>query len=140
MKKAYLCKQGFTFIEILVVITIIGVLTLVGTTNFAVVNKKARDGKRQGDLEQIKAALEMYRTDVKAYPNSGSWQPTVGGSLNYSGTTYINNIAGDPKTGLQYYYSSNTITFKLCAQLELTPAVDTCTESGSHNYGITNPL
>lgn len=147
MKKACLRKQGFTFIEILVVITIIGVLTLVATTNFAVVNKKARDGKRQGDLEQIKVALEMYRTDVKAYPDSSDWTPDVGSDLVYDSTTYIDDIPGDPKTGLKYFYWSNSITFELCVTLELSGGVDSCSKAWADcngvndcNYGVTNPL
>ncbi|PIP52662.1 hypothetical protein COX09_00345, partial [Candidatus Beckwithbacteria bacterium CG23_combo_of_CG06-09_8_20_14_all_47_9] len=51
--------RGFTLIEILVTISIIALLTMIGVTNFRVANQKARDGRRQGDLEQIKAALEL---------------------------------------------------------------------------------
>lgn len=146
MKKACLRKQGFTFIEILVVITIIGVLTLVATTNFAVVNKKARDGKRQGDLEQIKAALEMYRTDAKAYPLSSSWTPVVGGDLVYGSTTYIDNIPGDPMEGYLYKYWSNGTTYNLCALMEVdTGGPDCgrtlyCKTATPCTYGVTNPL
>ena len=66
-------KQGFTLIEILVAVSIIALLTVMGVTNFMVANKKARDGKRQGDLEQIRAALEIYRADERIYPTTGNF-------------------------------------------------------------------
>lgn len=141
-------KKGFTFIEILVVITIIGVLTLVATTNFAVVNKKARDGKRQGDLEQIKAALEMYRTDEKEYPTTAIWNGFGGGSITgLTGTVYMEDIPDDPMEGYLYKYSSNGTTYNLCALMEVdidgpvcgNPALN-CKTGVSCNYGVTNPL
>jgi general secretion pathway protein G len=61
-------KKGFTFVELLVVITIIGVLASIGVVTYSSANKKSRDGKRMADVEQIRAALEMYRADNDAYP------------------------------------------------------------------------
>lgn len=151
MKKACLRKQGFTFIEILVVITIIGVLTLVATTNFAVVNKKARDGKRKGDLEQIKAALEMYRTDEKVYPTTAIWNGFGGGSITGEtyGTVYMEDIPDDPMENYSYKYSSGTgATYNLCALMEVDTGGPNCVpnlncKTGPTvrcNYGVTNPL
>ena len=134
-------KRGFTLIEILVTISIIGLLTMVGITNFRVANQKARDGRRQGDLEQIKAALELYRTDEGEYPGSIAPGETI---ESLTGTVYMNEVPDDPLSTQTYYYSSDTDTYTLCAALELeTTGVcggNTCGAGVTCNYQITSPL
>jgi general secretion pathway protein G len=81
-------NKGFTFIEILVVATIIGVLATIGATSYQTASKKSRDGKRKADLEQIRAALELYRADYGQYPTTSS--------LNSLTTTYITVLPSPP--------------------------------------------
>jgi general secretion pathway protein G len=137
-------KNGFSFIEILVVTTIIAVLTAVGVANYRVANQKSRDGKRKGDLEQIRAALELYRTDQKAYPTIGEW-PGSGGTLLFGEVIYMNDIPDDPVNDYSYVYSSDGLTYSLGAYLELAKIDESsltgCSaESGDCNYQITNPF
>ncbi len=139
-KKKNINNQGFSFIEVLVVSTIIAVLTAVGVSNFRIANQKSRDGRRQGDLEQIRAALELYRTDQNDYPTT--W-PGTGGELSALGTVYMSVIPSDPKTDYDYYYSSGGSTYVLCASLELgdlTGCGSVACGTGICNYEITNPL
>lgn len=133
-------SKGFTFIEMLVVVTIIGVLASIGVANFKVANQKARDGRRQGDLQQIRAALELYRTDQNIYPTTAQFtSPLAAG-----GTTYMSDIPSDPVTGNLYTYtSSDGTTYTLCSALELSTATVTdCGSCGTATcrYKITNPL
>ena len=136
-------SKGFTFIEMLVVVTIIGVLSAVGVANFKVANQKARDGRRQGDLQQIRAALELYRTDQSVYPTTAEF-PAAGGSLAAGGTTYISDRPGDPLDDYLYSYTSGDgTTYTLCSSLELsTAAAADCGSCGTATcrYKITNPL
>ncbi|KKR76040.1 MAG: Type II secretion system protein G [Candidatus Levybacteria bacterium GW2011_GWA2_40_8] len=128
-------SKGFTFIEMLVVVTIIGVLSAVGVANFKVANQKARDGRRQGDLQQIRASLELYRTDLNVYP--------ITGDLSSLSPTYIQTIPSDPVSGNLYSYESDGKTYTLCSTLELSAAAVTdCGSCGTATcrYKITNPL
>lgn len=60
-KKAFtLIKSGFTLIEMLVVISLIGVLAAIALISFGSVQKSARDTTRKSDLKQYQTALEMY--------------------------------------------------------------------------------
>ncbi len=134
-------KKGFTLIEILVTISIIGLLTMIGMTNFRVANQKARDGRRQGDLEQVKAALELYRTDEAVYPGT----ITAGNPIqSATGTIYMNEVPTDPLSTQDYYYSSNGDTYTLCAALELDLSGAcggaSCGTGVTCNYQITSPL
>ena len=147
-------NKGFTFIELLVVMTIIGVLMAVGVTSFSVANKKGRDGKRKSDLEQIRAALELYRVDVGVYPPSlsacGDANWCLSSPIELGGVTYMDPVPTDSQTGERYfyYYRAASVTYALCTKLELTPASDSCGIAGARcagvggdcDYGVDNPL
>lgn len=123
-------QTGFTLIEMLVVVAIIGLLSSVVVTSLAQTRRKARDSKRIEDLSQISKALELYYGTNNGYPNtSGAWWGAVGscgGSHGVTGATgYVPNLAPtfigvlplDPKpsTGAcsGYAYRSDGANYKL---------------------------
>ena len=130
-------NAGFTLIELLVVVAIIGILTSVGILSYRSTNQKARDGRRQAELEQIRTALEIYRSDENVYP----------GALDDLVPSYMQTLPTDPKTPTYtYYYSPNTVdyrTYDLCAYSELGDSDDFCGGSLNCgdvcNYRVTNP-
>ena len=63
-------KHAFTMIELLVVISIIGIV--VALSFFGIQNTRAssRDAKRKSDLETIRSVLELYKADCKEYPET----------------------------------------------------------------------
>lgn len=107
-------KKGFTLIEILVVIALIGVLAGFLIVSFQGVRRSARDGKRKADLEQIRAGLEMCRQQsaARSYP--------VGTNYLTGCTSYVPDNLTDPlsSAGYSYVYSGATTTYTLCAYLE----------------------
>ena len=64
-------NKGFTLVELLVVVSIIGILSTIVLGSLGSARQKARDAKRASDLMQIKTALEMYYNDNRTYPNPG---------------------------------------------------------------------
>lgn len=54
--------QGFTLIELMVVIAIIAILSVVGVTLFSNAQKSARDASRRADLDATAKALEVNKT------------------------------------------------------------------------------
>lgn len=52
--------KGFSLIELLVVISIIGVLLIFATVSYDSMQKKARDTRRKDDIKKIQAAYEQY--------------------------------------------------------------------------------
>lgn len=111
-KRSYFFKslKAFTLVEIIVVIGIIMLLTTIGTVSYGFVTRRTRNSKRQTDVETIKQALVMYRSDKGHYPQSLE-------SLTLS--NYLNPVPTDPH-GVNYLYtvSPPNITFSLRATLE----------------------
>ncbi|MGQ0465198.1 MAG: type II secretion system protein [Sporichthyaceae bacterium] len=62
--------RGFTLIEILVVIVIIGVLAAVAIPVFLSQRKKAFEAGEKSDARAIATQLESYYADAQAYPAS----------------------------------------------------------------------
>jgi len=126
-------KRGFTFIELLVSITIILVLTSIGIVSYQSANKGARDNKRKAVLQQIRAALEMYRTDNDVYPVA----------LSGLTTDYLSEIPTDPKSYSYYYNRVTTTSYDLCAYCEGDGYTDDCGANcgapANCNYKLTNP-
>lgn len=110
-------------IEILVVVAIIALLTTIGIISYTATNRRARDGKRRADLEQIRSALVLYRTDNGEYPESLDWDTMAPISTYISGTS-IRDPLDDPYP--QYEYTSDTSTFTVCATLESTTPSSYC--------------
>lgn len=123
-------KTGFTLMELLVAVAIIGVLSGVVLQSLKSARTKSRDAQRLTEIDQINKALELSATGGNyAFPSTeGDWlclglgadsAPTCGGAADAGhlvNTTIQNNLAGkiiprDPKflngVGTAYLYNSN---------------------------------
>jgi len=132
--------RGFTMIELLMVIAIIGLLASIVLSTLSTAQAKARDTQRLQDLRQIQTALETYRTAIGSYPSTGSVAPGTivywGGCGNYPGAqqafsgssgwipnlapTYIAELPRDPRpntpsSGNCYVYASDGRDYMLMA-------------------------
>jgi type II secretion system protein G len=109
--------RGFSLVELMVVISIIGILSAVVYANFGTAGPKARDAERQADLRNLQTAIEKYKQKNGRYPAMGN---TGGDELSSEGETnpYIAGLAPEfitilPKdakrgTNLGYSYVTNT--------------------------------
>lgn len=61
-------KYGFTIIELLITIAIIGILSVIGLTELRGVRESARDAVRLADLSEIRIGLALYNDDNNHYP------------------------------------------------------------------------
>ena len=69
-KKQKKLQKGFSLIEILVVLLIIGLLTTIVAVNVLPSQDKARVSKAKADIAILGSALELYRLERYRYPNT----------------------------------------------------------------------
>lgn len=72
-------KQGFTIVELLIVIVVIGILAALVITTFTGIQKKARDTERQTDIKAMYGQIEAYYAQNGKYPtldnmNTDTWR------------------------------------------------------------------
>lgn len=107
---------GFTLLELLVVMAIIGILAAIGLASFGGVQAKARDAKRKNDLASFARAMEAFYGDRGRYPvitadailgDIGTAYPggvIWGGTWTVGDVTYMTEIPADPKfTNYRYH-------------------------------------
>jgi general secretion pathway protein G len=63
-------ENGFTLIELIVVVTIIGILAGVAISNVKWAQQKAREAALRHDLFEIRKAIDDYYADKQKYPDS----------------------------------------------------------------------
>lgn len=131
--KCYLLNErGFTLVEILVAATIIGLLSTIGMSGFQAITKSGRDALRKSDMEQIRSALEIYKSENNTYPlnappGASSCNPDQSSPDGLT-SNYI-KYPSDPKNTLyKYCYiagsaaapvtSGPVLTYELCVHLE----------------------
>ena len=103
-------QQGFTLIEIMVVVVILGILAAAVVPNIMSRPEQARIEKTKHDIGALESALNIYKLDNYRYPStdqglealvkkpSGSPQPR-----NYKKNGYIKKLNKDP-WGKEYLY------------------------------------
>lgn len=135
--------KGFTLVELLIVVGIIGILATLLMANFIGVRQRARDAQRKSDLRQIQSALELYRSDLGIYPVTGSF-PSCGSALTGGASTYMAKIPCDPLGGSHTYTSASGASYTIRTCLEnLNDAqkdtTDICSSTSTVSFTVQNP-
>jgi prepilin-type N-terminal cleavage/methylation domain-containing protein len=84
--------NGFTLIEIVIVISIMSVMSVIIYSSFGESRAKSRDQKRISDISTIQLSLEQYFQKNGVYPLT----------LDELSPTYISSIPTDPTTNIKY--------------------------------------
>ena len=119
MNRRFRGQAGFTLIEIMVVILIIGLLALMVVPRLRGVADRAKRTKAQADIQELKQALDRYYLDNGSYPTTDQGlqalvSPPTAGRVpsNYEQGGYIEKLPSDP-WGNQYFYQSDGSSYAL---------------------------
>jgi prepilin-type N-terminal cleavage/methylation domain-containing protein len=123
-------QSGFTIVELLIVIVVIGILAALVVTTFSGIQKKARNTERETDIKAIHGQLEAYFAQNNAYPGLANMN---------DGTFRTNSLKGldgealkDPKGTAQTLGSSVSAT-----QYGYTTTPSDCTAALNNCTGYT---
>ena len=134
-------KNGFSLVELLIVLGIIGLLMVIGVILLGTARERARDAKRLSDMQFIKQAMEDFYYNNNKYPQAPT--PVTLGDVGSkvicsgtpngfaetrsacgTGTVYLDPIPTPPEpkpaqlSGYIYTATNPTATYTLDAALE----------------------
>jgi general secretion pathway protein G len=95
-------EEGFTLVELMVVIVIIGLLATVVFINVMPSQDKAMATKAKADIATLEQAMEMYRLDNFRYPSAGEGLNALVGSAGGGAAGqsrpggYVKTLPSDP--------------------------------------------
>ena len=119
-------KKGFTLIEILIVVAIIGILASIVLVGLGPAQRQGRDARRISDLKQVQVGLELYFHKCGYYPGTAQviqpcedfapiaagitravWEAGIVATLTGSNIG-VPAIPNDPVTTKTYFYGVST--------------------------------
>ncbi|MCH2188236.1 prepilin-type N-terminal cleavage/methylation domain-containing protein [Candidatus Gracilibacteria bacterium] len=123
-------KRAFTFVELIIVTAIIGILTVIGFVSYVDFVSSARDTQRISDLEKVSSALKISKQSRGVYPDPGDNFSITNNGYTVAYQGFLNNnvripslesLPKDPKeSDINYVYSitGNKQEFQLATTLE----------------------
>lgn len=139
--------KGFSFFELLIVISLILILVITSVIIIPTQIIKAKDAKIKAHLHQIYMSLEDYYDSNNSFPDSF---PNCGQPLINNGHIYMPSIPCDPFNNSNYFYQSGSDTygkwFKVYAKLRnlqdsiisLVGCSNGCGPNCEYNYGVSS--
>ena len=108
-------KKGFTLMELLIVIALIGILVTMGVASYSTAQIKSRDARRKSDMKTIQNGFEQYYSE-----NNGDYP--VDNTVESDTSYFPGGFPKDPKPApyVQYNWTPDAsgATYCFCATLE----------------------
>ena len=120
MKDAYVNKQGFTIVELLIVIVVVAILAAISIATYSGISDRANDSVIKNDLASFAKAAQLYYAEQGVYPPidqlsalnlrvTKSSYDIIGYNLYYCTDGGVNSkfaFAAKSKSGNNFYSSS----------------------------------
>ena len=139
-------KSGFTLVEILIVVVILGILAAIVIPQFSQASTEARESSVKSNLQMLRSQIELYKIQhLEALPtvanlvtqmttvtdlNGGDWATTgIGSALG----PYMRVVPNNPYTAGSTVGADNTFDWVYDAATgDFTAGADTTADSAAH--------
>lgn len=145
-------QGGFTIVELLIVIVVIGILATLVIVTFTGIQKKARDNQRQTDINAVNSQLAAFYTENGYYPTAKDLQTGTFLSDNMKGldpeslvdpkqdSSKGDTISGTAVSATTFQYSYVATASDAAATCDNTLASDPDSNAGCDTYVLTAHL
>jgi prepilin-type N-terminal cleavage/methylation domain-containing protein len=129
-------NRGFTIVELLIVIVVIGILAALVIVTYNGIQQKARDTERKTDIKALQGHFEAYWADNAKYPTLAQANDTTFRTNNFKGLDLAS--FADPKNPTSQTLCGTATAS--CYGYAVTPAGCDNTATDCANYTLTSNL
>lgn len=113
-------KKDSNFLEILIIVVAIGVLSWITYQQFNLAEEKSRDLRRRADLHEFSKVITLYWADYGKLPEESLINGLWGKSFEDHGYVYAISVPKEKSGNKEYCYKANAdgVSFNLFADFE----------------------